>query len=227
MPRRSRIAPGGLVYHVLNRTVGRMAMFRKPADYNAFLKTLIEAHQRHPMPILSFCLMPSHWHFVVWPQKDGQLTDFFRWLTHTHAMRWRVSHHTRGYGALYQGRFKSFPVQRDEHLLTLCRYVERNPLNANLVKRAQLWPYSSLHVRLNDDEKLRSLLSPWPLDPPTNWINHVNQPMTQREIQKIQTSLQRSRPFGSDTWTIKTASALNLDHTLRRQGRPEKQKEQT
>jgi len=220
MARLPRSAPGGLVYHVLNRTVGRMAMFRKPADYDAFLRVLLQAHQRHPIRILAFCLMPTHWHFVVWPEKDNQLTPFFRWLTHTHAMRWRVSHHTVGYGHLYQGRFKSFPVQRDDHLLTLCRYVERNPINANLVRRAQLWPYSSLHIRQSGDEKLRALLSPWPLQLPANWTHHVNQPLTQREIEQIQMSLKRSRPFGSDPWIFKTASTLHLDHTLRPRGRP-------
>jgi putative transposase len=222
MPRLPRAAPGGFVYHVLNRTVGRMAMFRKPGDYDAFLRTLIEAHQRHPIPILAFCLMPTHWHFVVFPEQNDQLTNFFRWLTHTHAMRWRVSHNTVGYGHLYQGRFKSFPVQRDHHFLTLCRYVERNPLFARLTRRAQLWPYSSLHIRLSGQPALQSLLSPWPLDPPPNWIQHVNQPLTQKELDRIETSLQRSRPLGTDKWAIKTAAILHLDHTLRREGRPKK-----
>src|SRR5438132_451707 len=158
MARLPRFAPGGIVYHVLNRTVGRMAMFRKPADYDAFLRVLLQAHQRHPIRILSFCLMPTHWHFVVWPQKDTELTDFFRWLTHTHAMRWRISHHTVGYGHLYQGRFKSFPVQRDEHLLTVCRYVERNALSAGLVERAEAWRWGSLFVREQGDAELRAAL---------------------------------------------------------------------
>jgi putative transposase len=223
MARSPRSAPGGLVYHVLNRTVGRMAMFRKPADYDAFLRVLLQAHQRHPIRILSFCLMPTHWHFVVWPEKDNQLTDFFRWLTLTHAVRWRVSHNTVGYGHLYQGRFKSFPVQRDEHLLTLCRYVERNPVSANLARQAQLWPYTSLHVRLNGDQKLRSLLSNWPLEIPKDWIRQVNEPITQRELERVEISLKRSRPFGSNAWVSKTASTLYLDHTLRPRGRPKKQ----
>src|SRR5690348_9601079 len=137
MPRRARAAPGGVVYHVLNRSVGKMKMFRREGDYEAFLRVISEAHERHPIRILSLCVMPSHWHFVVWPRADGQLTDFFRWLAHTHAMRWRTSHHTVGYGHLYQGRFKSFPVQADSHLRTVCRYVERNPLTAGLVTRAE------------------------------------------------------------------------------------------
>ncbi len=105
-------------------------MFRRDGDFEALARVLAQAHERHPLRILSYCVMPSHWHFVVWPQRDGELSQFFRWLTHTHAMRWRVSHNTVGYGHLYQGRFKSFPVEEDEHLLTLCRYVERNPVAA-------------------------------------------------------------------------------------------------
>jgi putative transposase len=220
MPRHPRVAPGGQVYHVLNRTVGRMKMFRKPADYDAFLRVLLLAHQRHPIPILAFCLMPSHWHFVVHPQRDGQLTPFFQWLTHTHAMRWRTSHNTVGYGHLYQDRFKSFPVQRDEHLLILLRYVERNPLSANLVRRAQAWPYSSLSIRSSEKPDLQAMLSPWPVDLPRNWLDHVNQPLTGNELDRIRLSLHRSRPFGDDTWTLSTATRLHLDHTLRPPGRP-------
>jgi len=128
MARHPRIAPGGLVYHVLNRSVGKMKMFKQEKDFEAFERLLLEAHQRLPLRLLSYCVMSTHWHFVVWPRADGELTAFFRWLTHTHAMRWRVAHHTVGYGHLYRGRFKSFPIERDEHLLTVCRYVERNAL---------------------------------------------------------------------------------------------------
>src|SRR3954471_21768914 len=122
MPRTARVAPGGLVYHVLNRSAGRFTLFRKDSDYEAFLRVLLDAHERHSLRLLGFCLMPNHWHFIAWPKDDGDLSAFFRWLAHTHAMRWRVSHRTVGYGPLYQGRFKSFPIQRDEHFLTACRY---------------------------------------------------------------------------------------------------------
>ncbi len=96
-------------------------MFRKEDDFKAFQRVMVEAHERQPIRILSYCVLSNHWHFVVWPEQDGQLTDFFRWLAHTHAMRWRVSRRTVGYGPLYQGRFKSFPVQCDDHLLSLLR----------------------------------------------------------------------------------------------------------
>ena len=222
MPRRPRAAPGGLVYHVLNRSVGKMNMFRREADFQAFERVLHQAHERHPIRILCYCVMSNHWHFVVWPKDDGQVTAFFRWLAHTHAMRWRVSHHTVGYGHLYQGRFKSFPVERDEHLLTLCRYVERNPLSAGLVKRAELWPWSSLWVRSNGTDRQKSILSDWPVDRPKDWTEHVNRDMNENELAAIETSLERGRPLGGPDWIRKTAMRLELTHTLRSEGRPKK-----
>src|SRR3954465_3040763 len=107
MSRSARVAPGGLAYHVLNRAAGKVRLFASDEDFEAFQRVMVEASRRHPIRILSYCLMPNHWHFVAWPERDGQLTPFFRWLTHTHAMRWRVAHRTVGYGPLYQGRFKS------------------------------------------------------------------------------------------------------------------------
>lgn len=105
VPRKARCTPGGLVYHVLNRAVAGLPLFRKEADYAAFEQIMIEAQERHPTRLLAWCLMKNHWHFVVWPRKDDELTALMRWLAHTHAMRWHVSHNTVGSGHLYQGRF--------------------------------------------------------------------------------------------------------------------------
>ena len=92
------------------------------------------------MRVLAWCVMSTHWHLVLWPREDGDLSEFMRWLTVTHTQRWHAAHRTAGTGPLYQGRFKSFPIQEDDHLLTVLRYVERNPLRANLVEEADA-PY--------------------------------------------------------------------------------------
>ena len=128
MPRRARSIQGGCVYHVLNRSNGRQPIFRKDEDYEAFERVLEQAHAREPLRILAYCLMPNHWHLVVWPKagRDRQVSEFLRWLTVTHAQRWHAHYHSSGTGHLYQGRFKSFPVQSDAHLYTVLRYVERN-----------------------------------------------------------------------------------------------------
>src|SRR5947209_556299 len=134
MARQARHTPGGFVYHALNRATARMTLFRKPADYDAFLRVLDEALQRHPTRLLGYCLMPTHWHLVLWPEHDGQLTKLLRWLTLTHSVRWQTHYHSTGSGHVYQNRFKAFPVEEDDHLYTVLRYVERNALRAGLVE---------------------------------------------------------------------------------------------
>ena len=93
--------------------MARLTFFEKEADYEAFERVLEEAFDREPLPIFAYTLMPNHWHFVVRPTTDQQVTDFFRWLTHTHTMRWHAHYKTQGTGHLYQGRFKSFPIEED------------------------------------------------------------------------------------------------------------------
>ena len=197
-------------------------MFGKKADYEAFLRVMVEANERHPIRILAYCVLSNHWQFVVWPEEDGQVTDFFRWLAHTHAIRWRVSHRTVGYGHVYQGRFKSFPVQDDRHLLAMLRYVEQNPLSAGLVERAQMWPWGSLWSRLNGENAIKAVLSPWPVKRPANWTARVNTPLTAKELDRLRLSIERGRPYGGDDWVRQTVARLGLEHTVRPEGRPRK-----
>ena len=138
MGRPKRAADGGLIYHVLNRANARMTIFQEPEDYAAFVGVLEEAVQRTQTRLLAYCVLPTHWHLVLWPQEDGELSRFTGWLTLTHTQRWHAHRRSTGSGHVYQGRFKSFPVQDDEHFLTVCRYVERNALRANLVRRGRL-----------------------------------------------------------------------------------------
>jgi putative transposase len=220
MPRRARVTPGGLVYHVLNRTVAGLPLFRKEADFEAFERIMIEAHERHSLRLLAWCLMRNHWHFVVWPQEEGEVTAYFRWLAHTHAMRWHVAHNTVGRGHLYQGRFKSFPIQEDEHFFTVCRYVERNALKTRVVERAEDWRWGSLWARQAGSGKLKAILSDWPIKRPRNWTALVNAPMTEKEAEGVQVCIARSRPYGDERWQESEAQRLDLTHTLRNEGRP-------
>jgi putative transposase len=208
------------VYHVLNRSVAGLPLFRKEADYEAFERIMIEAQQQHPTRVLAWCLLRTHWHFVVWPQADGELTAHFRWLAHTHAMRWHVAHGTVGRGHLYQGRFKCFPVEGDAHFFTLCRYVERNALRAGVVERAEDWRWGSLWARQHRHEQLTTLLSDWPLPRPADWVKLVHEPMTEKEVEAIRLCIARNRPFGSELWQSEQARRLGLSHTLRGEGRP-------
>jgi putative transposase len=199
-----------------------MRLFEKDSDYQAFEQVMAEVCERVPMRILSYCLMPNHWHLVLWPWKDGDLSDFIRLLTLTHTQRWHAHHRTTGSGHLYQGRFKSFVVQNDEHLLTVCRYVERNALRAKIVERAEDWRWSSVARRKFGDSEAAALLSEWPVPTPRDWLAGLNHAETKEEIAALRLSVNRGRPFGNDAWVLRAAQRLGLMSTMRRRGRPPK-----
>lgn len=222
MPRGSRHTPGGYVYHVLNRSVARLTLFQKDADYGAFERVLQEAHQLFPIRILAYCVMPNHWHFVLWPEKNGDLTAFVRWLTHTHVMRWHAHHETSGTGHLYQGRFKAFPVEAEEYFYSVVRYVERNALRAGLTDRAESWRWSSLWRREYGDAESRLLLARWPLPCPRNWSKQVNLPQNEQELNAVRAALRRGQPLGDEDWRLKVAKRLGIESTLRPRDRPRK-----
>jgi len=219
MGRPKRAADGGLIYHVLNRANARSTIFASEADYEAFERVLLAAVERTGTRLLAYCLMPNHWHLVVWPHDDGELSRFVGWLTLTHTQRWHAAHGTTGCGHLYQGRFKSFPVEDDEHFLTVARYVERNALRAKLVRDAADWRWSSL-ARWLAGGPARGLLTPWPVRRSPDWLAHVNSPQTEAEVAALQRSIQRGVPFGGAEWTEWTIARLGLESTLRPRGRP-------
>jgi putative transposase len=197
-----------------------MPIFSKDEDYQAFEGILEEAVARTGTRLLSYCVMKNHWHLVVWPQEDDELSRFVGWLTLTHTQRWHAHRGTTGSGHVYQGRFKSFPVQDDEHFLTVCRYVERNAVRANVVKRAENWRWSSLHRWHAGTSAEKELLSAWPIRRSSGWLEHVNSPQTEAELTALRRSVSRGSPFGSETWTRQAIADLGLESTTRPQGRP-------
>jgi putative transposase len=214
---------------VINRGNGCATVFHTDGDFAAFERLIGEASERLPMRLLAYCLMPSHFHLVLWPRRDGDLSRWMQWLLTAHVRRY---HRLRGTsGHVWQGRFKAFPIQRDEHLLTVLRYVERNPLRAGLIKRAEDWPWSSLwrygrslkgqatarHSFKKHDEPA---LTAWPTDRPRNWIGRVNRPETDQELAAIRRSVERSAPFGTQRWQVRIATRLGLESSLRPRGRP-------
>ena len=210
MPRTARVAPGGMVFHVLNRGVARMQLFEKAADYQAFEQVLQDTLDQSPMRICAYAVMPNHWHLLLWPECDGELAAFMQRLTITHVRRWQEHRGYAGLGHVYQGRYKSFPVESDEHFWVVARYVERNALRANLVLRAEEWRWSSLWQRCHPTGEERSLLAAWPIDMPANWLERVNQTDDAQELEALRRSVQRGRPFGQPEWQKEIAQRLGL-----------------
>lgn len=197
-----------------------MKVFRKDEDYGAFLRLLNEANERVAMRLLAFCLMPNHFHLVVWPRKDGDLSRWMQWLMTSHVRRYHRHYNSSGH--VWQGRFKAFPAESDGHLLAVMRYVERNPVRAKTipVRKAQNWPWSSAGTPPSEFEAAE--LHAGPIKKRRNWLDWVNQPMTEAEREAIATSLERGRPYGGEQWTKRITKKLGLESTVRPRGRPRK-----
>jgi len=172
------------------------------------------------MRILGWCVMPNHFHLVLRPEADGDLSRWMQWLMTSHVRRYHSHYH--GAGHVWQGRFKAFPIQADEHLLTVLRYVERNPLRAGLVERAEDWRWSSLPLRTM--KPVPKILSPSPTKLPSGWTALVNRGQRAADEEAVRKSVQRGTPLGGERWTTTTAERLGLESTLRPRGRPRKQK---
>jgi putative transposase len=216
MPRGARDSRGGYFYHVLNRGNAGRTVFRKDADCAAFVKLLGEAGERIHVRLLAFCLMNNHFHLALWPRADGDLSDYMMWLTTAHVRRHHQHYHSTGH--VWQGRFRAFPIQEDEHLLTVHRYIERNPVRAGLVERAQDWPWSSA----TPPRAGLPLLDAGPVSHPADWLRYVNEPQTEAEVERLRECLRRRRPFGNEPWTQQTAGRMDLEASLRPRGRPRK-----
>jgi putative transposase len=220
MPRTARASVGNLCYHVINRGNARGEVFHKEEDYTAFVQLMSDAQERLPMRLLAFCLMPNHFHLVLWPHADGDLSRWMQWLLTAHVRRYH--RHYRSSGHVWQGRFKAFPIQQDDHLLTVLRYVERNPVRAPSlpVRKAERWPWSSLGTPGKD--VVVPSLDPGPVRRPSNWLQWVNEPQTEAELKALRECIARGTPFGSAPWQKRIARELHLESSLRPRGRPRK-----
>ena len=166
-------------------------MFHKGPDFAAFVNLFDAAHEHFPMRILGFCLLPNHFHLVLWPRADGDISRWMQWVQTTHVRRYHEHYRTSGH--VWQGRFKAFPIQENEHLLTVLRYVERNPLRAGLVTEVNAWPWSSLAVQSRLEAPV--WYSNGPVPRPRDWLTWVAHPQTDMELLALRRSAQRGVPY--------------------------------
>jgi putative transposase len=217
MPYRPGRGTAGIPFHVLNRGACRQTLFAAPLDYRAFVACLVWAMDRHPVRLLAYCLMPNHFHLVLQPTEDGQLSVFMKSLEGMHSKRWHARK-SRGTGAVYQSRFKAFPIQCDRHFFAVCRYVERNALRARLVEKAEDWLWGSLARRYQTAPGPD--LTDWPVERPDDWVKIVNESEPRSALADVRRSVLTGRPYGEPSWAETTARSLGIESTLQPRGRP-------
>jgi putative transposase len=198
------------VAHVLSRGNNRATVFHSTAEYRDFIALLDEARQHHDVGVFAFCIMPNHFHLVVHVEHQQKLSAMMQWWLTSHVRRYHPRHESSGH--VWQGRFKSFPIQEDEHLLTVLRYVLLNPCRAQLVPTPWHWSWSSL--------QFRGLIQPWPVAPAGGLLKWLSDPLGLDDEEAVQHSIRRGAPFGAEAWKQKVAGDWGLEHTLRPLGRP-------
>jgi putative transposase len=216
MPRTARAIVKDVCYHIINRGNQKARVFHEHADYEQFLALMARAQQRLHMPLIAACLMPNHFHLVVRPCDADDLAKWMHWVFSTHVRWYHEKYETTG--RIWQGRFKAFAAQQDQHLLTVMRYVERNALRSNLVERAEDWEWSSLAWRRAARPPLALTVSPVAL--PSYWRHYVNEPQTAVELAEVRACVNRQRPFGEKEWVTRQVNELGLESSVTPTGRP-------
>lgn len=187
MPRVARQVADGGVYHILNRGNGQQRVFHKDGDYLGFVDLLRQMGLNYGIQLFAYCLMPNHFHLLVKAGERADLCRGMQWFTTTHVRRYH--RHYRSSGHLWQGRYKSFGIEDDEHLLTVARYIEGNPVRAALVDTAADWVWSSHRERCGLERN--SMLSPLPVAIEADWSRYVDTPLTGREVAKVRKKIER------------------------------------
>jgi putative transposase len=215
MPRISRALFDNCCCHIINRGNGRGEVFHKDGDYRAFIELMRQAREKYPIAMQAWCLMPNHFHLLVQLHEADQLNKFMQWLMTSHVRRYHSHYKTSGH--VWQGRFKSFIIQDDDHLLTVVRYIEANPVRAGLSATAAQWPWSSHRLRggASGDAMCPD---PLPIVLPGDWSAYVDTPLTDREIERLRNSVNRQTPFGLPAWRDELCEKMGLESTIRPRG---------
>lgn len=220
MSRNARVDIAGHPYHVINRAVMKLEIFESDQDYELFEEIIEKAQEETGMRILAYVVMPNHWHFLLYPKEDGDMSIFMHRLTSTHTRKVRAETLTNGTGPLYQGRYKSFLIEKDTYLQVVHKYIERNPARAGLVKKAEDWRWGSVWRRTHGTQKHKKLLYDDLLTIPKNYSQWINTPESPKELVEIRESIKRGKPLGKDSWVEETIKRFGLESTVRNQGRP-------
>jgi|SRR4051812_46392570 putative transposase len=190
MPRPPRTCPDFIPEHVVNRGNLRAPVFRCPEDYLGFVGALALAAERTVVRLVAFCLMPNHWHLVLWPYRGGEISAYMQIVMNAHIRDLLKRYGTAGAGHIYQARYKNHPIGDDIHFLNVCRYVEANARTAGLVDRAEDWRWSSL-VTSGPAADI-NLLSPWPMKRPHDWLEWVNKPLGVHPVPALKRAARRT-----------------------------------
>jgi putative transposase len=181
MPRTARKLVDRAYYHIINRGNNKQTIFRTRLDYLVFIGLLKEAKIRYPLTVFGYCLMPNHFHLIIYARDAGHVRAFIHWILTCFAHYYHAKYNTSGH--LWQGRFKNLLIEREEYLIIALRYIENNPVRAGMVRSSRDWEWSS--IQQHSQRSYDALVDPPPFTVPGDWLNLVNMPLTPKEFETI------------------------------------------
>ncbi|PKA70760.1 putative transposase [Pseudomonas baetica] len=229
MPRTARVVLPHYPHHVVQRGHNKQAVFKEPADFERYLSDLCELKTLLDVKVYAFCLMTNHVHLLLAPgESAASLGQLMKSLA-ARMTRYRNKLEGRS-GTLWESRYKSSVVQTDTYLLACCRYIELNPVRAQIVEHAQDYRWSSLQVRLNATEETNWLddypgftdLGPTVAIRNDRYIEFMKQPPPSQELELIRSALQRGQLTGNSQFTAEIEVITGLHISNRPRGRPAK-----
>ena len=188
---RRRIVPDNSIQHIVNRGNDKKVIFPKPVDYAAFLVLMREARELFAVQLYAYCLMPNHFHLVVHVATLAALSAYMHYVQREHACDLRQCERSKGHGHIFQRRYWNDTVESDGRLIRLIRYVEANPVRAQLVSAPEHWEWSSFWDRETGE---RDLLHPTPYGLPQDWKTIVSVPQQRIDLDAIRTPIKMGRP---------------------------------
>lgn len=227
MARQPRLIVPGQPHHVIQRGNNRQVIFREDADYQRFLAWLREAARFYDVAIHAYVLMPNHLHLLATPadvtglalmmQKAGRL--YVPWFNHKYGRS----------GGLFEGRFRTSLIDSDRYFLACSRYIELNPVRAELAAAPENYPWSSYvhHAGIRTDSLVGDHPLFWglgntPFEREAAYIDMVRQGLTTEEVDFITTAILKNQPLGSHGFKAELERKTQRQILPARRGRPPK-----
>ncbi|MFD2110841.1 transposase [Thiorhodococcus fuscus] len=227
MPRIGRVILPNYPHHVVQRGHNRQVVFAEEADYRYYLDTLEAFKHVYDVKVFGFCLMTNHVHLILQPGEA--IADLGQFMKRLAGRQTRfVNRQESRSGTLWEGRYKSSPIDTDAYLLACCRYVELNPVRAGMTESpaAYPWPSYRWHTRESPDydwldaDPCYMALSASAEERALRYREFVHEAIPEEEWNLIREALQRGQLTGSDRFTDQVEAMIDRRIEHRKPGRP-------